>query len=301
MDVSVCIPTFRRPARLDLLLHDLEQQAHPPIEVIVVDNDAAASARAVVDAHRSTSPYALRYAVEPRQNISHARNCSLRLASGAWLAFVDDDERVPRSWLARLAAAASRFRADAVLGPVLPVLPPAAPSWIQRGRFYDWVRMPSGSTIAPNRLRLGNALVRADLLQGLHGPFDPALGVTGGEDGDLLARLAMRGARFVWCDEAPVHEPIEPARLSLRWLLRRALRGGQDFARHTLNGRYGEATRTVRAMLAVRATAQLGASLVLALLCLPAGRHRSALWLTRASANLGKLTFFWGWHYREYA
>jgi succinoglycan biosynthesis protein ExoM len=33
----------------------------------------------------------------------------------------------------------------------------------------------------------------------------------------------------------------------------------------------------------------------------PAGRHRAAVWLIKASANLGKLTAFWGWRYGEYA
>jgi succinoglycan biosynthesis protein ExoM len=33
----------------------------------------------------------------------------------------------------------------------------------------------------------------------------------------------------------------------------------------------------------------------------PLGRHRAAQWLTRAAANLGKLSIFWGWHYHEYA
>jgi succinoglycan biosynthesis protein ExoM len=34
---------------------------------------------------------------------------------------------------------------------------------------------------------------------------------------------------------------------------------------------------------------------------LPAGRHRAARWLITASANLGKLSVFWGWRYRAYA
>jgi len=32
----------------------------------------------------------------------------------------------------------------------------------------------------------------------------------------------------------------------------------------------------------------------------PCGRHRAAYWLLKASANLGKMSIFLGWHYREY-
>ena len=81
----------------------------------------------------------------------------------------------------------------------------------------------------------------------------------------------------------------------------RALRGGQDFARHALAGRYGPATRPRRALLLARAALQAGLALALALACLPLGRHHAAHWLAKASANVGKLSAFAGWHYREYA
>ena len=92
-----------------------------------------------------------------------------------------------------------------------------------------------------------------------------------------------------------------PSRLSLRWLLLRSLRGGQDFARLILAGRHGPVTGARRGQLFLRALAQLALALLLALACLPLGLHRSAHWLTRASANLGKLSTFVGLHYREYA
>jgi len=38
----------------------------------------------------------------------------------------------------------------------------------------------------------------------------------------------------------------------------------------------------------------------LALLLWPCGRHRAAYWLLKVSANLGKMSIFLGWHYREY-
>jgi succinoglycan biosynthesis protein ExoM len=161
--------------------------------------------------------------------------------------------------------------------------------------------MPTGSVVPANRLRFGNVLLRARLLAPYRAPFDPAYGLTGGEDGDLLARLVNAGARIVWCDEAAVTEPVETARMSLRWLMRRALRGGQDFARHTRAGRYGRPTVAKRVQFVNRAIAQLTLAAVLALVTWPFGRHHAARWLLKAAANTGKLTVFVGWHYREYA
>ncbi|HUP91099.1 MAG TPA: glycosyltransferase [Solimonas sp.] len=300
--ISVCIATYRRPERLAALLADLVHQELLPEEVIVVDNDGEGSARAVVEACRDGAPpFLVLYDIQPQKNISLTRNRTVALASGDWLAFVDDDERAPAHWLRRLADTELRCGADGVLGPVEPIVPPQAPAWIQRGRFYDWSHMFSGVPVPPNKLRFGNVLLRAGLLAGDPAPFDPAYGLTGGEDGDLLARLTQRGARIVWCDEAEVFEPIEQSRLSLRWLLRRSLRGGQDFARHALHGRYGAVSGAVRARLFARALLQALLAALLALVSLPAGRHHAAHWLTRLSANLGKLSVFWGAHYREYA
>ena len=101
--VSVCIATYRRAERLAAVLDDLTRQTRLPDEVVVVDNDAAASARLVVE-HRlcQSAPFPIRYAVQPVKNISLTRNKTVELAGGDWLAFIDDDERAPPPWLAQL-------------------------------------------------------------------------------------------------------------------------------------------------------------------------------------------------------
>jgi succinoglycan biosynthesis protein ExoM len=302
MTVSICIATYRRPDSLRALLTDIAEQEWAPYEVIVVDNDAQRSAQPVIAERKQFGlPCPLHYDVQPRQNISLTRNRTVELATGHWLAFLDDDERVPRSWLRQMMTALATYSADGVLGPVVPVVPERAPAWIRRGHFYDWPRMRSGSVVPRNRLRFGNVILRGGSVRRYAAPFDPAYGLTGGEDGDLLSRLANDGARIVWCDEAIVHEPIVDSRLSFNWLLRRALRGGQDFGRHTLAGRYGAMNGWKCARFMARAALQGITAAGLALLSLPLGRHTAAHWLLKSAANAGKISVFYGWHYREYA
>src|SRR5690348_8352319 len=107
MKLSVCINTYRRGDRLGALLDDLTRQSLPASEVIVVDNDAAGSARSVVEERRRLgAPFVLAYDIQPVRNIALTRNRTVELASGDWIAFVDDDERAPEPWLQQLMQAA---------------------------------------------------------------------------------------------------------------------------------------------------------------------------------------------------
>ncbi len=299
--VGVCIPTFRRNSRLRALLDDLARQDHPPDQVIVVDNDAAGAARAVVDECRGARPpFSIDYDVQPVPNISLTRNRTVQLAHTEWLAFIDDDERAPPDWIRRLLQAAGDHRADVILSPVLPQVPPTAPSWIRRGRFYDFPHQPEGAPVPTNCMRFGNVLLHAALLQGEPVPFDPRFGLTAGEDIDLLARLARKGARIIWTETAPVFEPIEEKRLALRWLLRRALGGGQGFARYAVAGGFGPLGPLGRFGFYLRALVQMMAAFALTVLALPFGRHHAAQWLIKATANAGKFSALWGARHEIY-
>lgn len=298
--ISVCLATHRRNAQLALLLDDLARQVLPPLEVVVVDNDAGGGARALIEATagRADLPYRLCYEVQPVKNISRTRNRTVALASGEWLAIVDDDERAPPDWLARMLATVEATGADGVLGPVHCAVPEDAPAWIRRGDFYATRHHETGKTFPLDRISKGNALLRASRVKALDGPYDEALGLSGGEDGDLYGRFVQAGGKLVWCEEAMLSEPVEPSRLSARWLLMRALRGGQDYARHWRRGLYGPAGSLI--VFLTRAVAQGLVAVALAALCLPLGRHRAFAWLIRASANFGKLSAFWGARHEEY-
>lgn len=302
MKISICIPTHRRQPLLRALLQDLREQELLPTDVVVVDNDAAGSARSVVDEFRAAGcPFQLVYAIQPARSIPLTRNMTVQLASGDWLAFVDDDERAPRQWLRLLIECALAHEADGVLAPVEPRVPESAPAWIRRGRFYSWPRIPTGERVPRKNLRFGNLLLRGSSVRALPGPFDPKFGLSAGEDVDMLARMVNQGAKLVWCDEAEVWEPVDPKRLSLRWLLMRGYSGGQSFGLIRFDGTIGKVSLLTRAVLLVQWTLQLLVALLVAGLLLPFGRHRAVVWLITAWANAGKLTALNGRRYDAYA
>lgn len=299
--VSVCIPTFRRNDRLRALLDDLARQERLPDQVVVVDNDAAGGARVVIEALLATHPpFTLDYEVQPVPNISITRNRTVALATGEWLAFIDDDERAPAPWIGAMLVAAQKYAADAILSPVVPELPPDAPKWLRRGKLYEFAHQPEGAPVPTNCMRFGNVLLRGALVRRETEPFDARFGLTAGEDIDLLARLARKGSKIIWTEAAPVVEPIEPRRLSLGWLLRRALGGGQGFARYAVAGGFGSLGPLGRAGLYGGALTKMLVSAAVAILVLPFGRHHCALWLIKATANAGKLSVLWGGRHEIY-
>lgn len=297
--VSVVIPTFRRNAQLALLLNDLLAQTHPADQVVIVDNDASGGAAVVVESYRTQLP--LIYEIQPIQNISLARNRGIALASGYWIASIDDDERIIAGWLEALLVAAQCHGADGVMGPANGLVSDDAPAWLRKSGFYSRPPMPDGAVVPRNMLRFGNIMLRRDWLMRVPGPFDPAYGLTGGGDLLLLCQLAERGARIVWSQAAVAWEPVEPMRLSARWLLLRGLRGGQNFADFWCRGLLGPVNGLQRVLFFLRALAQLLIASVLFLGWVPFNRTSAMRWLISAAANFGKLSIWTKWRYEEYA
>jgi succinoglycan biosynthesis protein ExoM len=304
MLISVCVCTYKRPALLGELLLALRGQTFSDdklcLELVVVDNDPAHSAKATLDAWLPHVRVGLRYFHVPVPNIAVARNAAIAQAQGLYLAFIDDDEQPQADWVQKLLDTLLCFKAAAVFGPVLPRYRSDCPAWIRDGGFFDRPRFVTGTAIDEGNARTGNVLMRADSLNSMSGPFDVTFGLTGGEDSLLFRDLLAQGKRLIWCDEAPVSEEVPADRANPGWLLRRSYRIGQTWIRAELYrlsplARFGRGTA-----LGMRAVAQLGLSLVLTVGWLPFSRLRAFKWLRTAWAQAGKITGMTRFQYREY-
>ncbi len=231
--VDVCVATYKRPLLLGQLLLSLSAQRLPQgvsVRVIVVDNDSRGSAlKSVSSFAAKNAGLPVTYVAEPAQGISFARNRALSLASAEWLAFIDDDERADPEWIARLLAAANRYSAEVVFGPVRAILPAGCPGWVRAGRFFERPRYATGTPLPFGATN--NALLKSDVVRRFDARFSVEYAHSGGEDTDFFASLGRNGVRMIWCDEAAVSEEVPPERATLHWLLKRHFRSGQAFAR----------------------------------------------------------------------
>jgi succinoglycan biosynthesis protein ExoM len=237
--LSICVPTYRRPGGLFLLLGALDAQvfseAPPAIRIVVVDNDESESAREVVDDLRSFVRYPLHYCVEKRVGIPQARNAALAAAHDSdWIAFVDDDETPEPDWLEALLRTQRATGADVVTGPSLPRFVDPPPDWIVESRLFEPLRHATGAPLST--AYTNNLLARGSVLRALDSYFDERFTLGVGEDTELFARVAAAGGRIVWADDAIVYENVPPARATLRWMLARGYRTGAAAAATTRHG-----------------------------------------------------------------
>lgn len=228
-EITVCICSYRRPELLERLLTAVSAQKTSGLfsfSCAVVDNDASASARSVIERLQPIFPVSIRYAVEPTRNFALVRNRALSLVSGNFLAFIDDDEVPREDWLIQLWRTLHQYQSDAVLGPVRPYFESPPPSWVVRSRVCERPSYPTGSVLHWRQTRTGNVLLRTAIVVEDGIRFDPAF-ASGGEDVDFFRRAAHTGKTFVWCEEAPAYEFVPESRLCRRYHLKRALLQGR--------------------------------------------------------------------------
>jgi glycosyltransferase involved in cell wall biosynthesis len=155
-DVSVILSTYNRCAVLAGALDAaLAQAGGVPYEVIVVDNNSTDETREVVTARLSSRPR-LRYIVERKQGLPHARNAGVLAARAPILAFTDDDVKVGSDWVLRIKQAFDAHpQIDMLGGRVIPKWPPKVPRWVTRQQVGPFALGERGD--APIHVSAANA------------------------------------------------------------------------------------------------------------------------------------------------
>src|SRR5260221_10766659 len=93
-DVSVIVPTFRRPVQLKEAIASALAQSEVSLEVIVVDDSPEGSARAAVEGLGDARVRYLKHEPPSGGVPGRVRNAGWPLAQGRFVQFLDDDDRV---------------------------------------------------------------------------------------------------------------------------------------------------------------------------------------------------------------
>ncbi len=234
---SVCIPTYRRPETLKLLLEALGAQSFPSFsekplwDVCLIDNDPAGSARKLYETVKDAFPVPLHYQAEPNIGLCFVRNRAIDFAldHADFLVFIDDDETPCPQWLDALLTMQKNKAASCVYAPVLARLPDRAPYWLAAGKYLDSPPFEDGAALP--WAGTGNVLLATSFLRQSGLRFDLRFNLIGGEDAhffDVAQRL--HGLTIIGCRTAVAYENVPQDRLALSWHLRRRFRMGGSLA-----------------------------------------------------------------------
>jgi GT2 family glycosyltransferase len=204
-DVSVVVPTWRRPALLARCLAALADQTLAPhrYEIVVCDDGPDNETRTLVarfaDTHRARGLTVHYVPVSATQGPAAARNAGWRHACAPLIAFTDDDTVPDAHWLEAGLAAMVPGVAAASGAIVVPL--PRHPT--------DYEADASG--LARAEFATANAFVTRAALLAVDG-FDERFTSAWREDSDLQFSLLSIGGKIVRADAAVVVHPVRPAR-----------------------------------------------------------------------------------------
>ena len=200
--ISVIIPTYDEPERLEAALRSLAVQEYSieSAEIIVVDDASPRFDSAPV--YAAAEPFRLKLIRHrTNQGRARARNAGLRAARGEIVVFLDSDMTVEPDFLQVHASTHLQAPGTVVIGNIrfAPGLPRDCLSRYIESRGVH--RLVQEGPVPFNCFVTGNASVARELLFQV-GLFDEGFTAYGGEDLELGYRLFRRGATFHYAPRA---------------------------------------------------------------------------------------------------
>jgi GT2 family glycosyltransferase len=235
-ELTVVIPTYRRPETLPHALAALERQTTDPerFEVVVVDDpwddDPAAVARGVASSSR---PFETRQLSRARSGVSAARNAGWRAARAPLVAFIGDDILLAPTALEEHLAWHAREPDErvGVLGRVVwarTLRTTPFMRWLEEGVQFDYGSLHDDRASWAH-FYTSNVSVKHSMLERVGG-FDEERFPFHYEDLDIGYRMAAHGLRLIYDRQAVgehLHElcmddwrerMVEQARAERRWV-----------------------------------------------------------------------------------
>jgi len=244
--ISVVVCTYNRCDDLQWVLQSLILQDYPvsDFEILVVDNNSKDSTKDVVSKFKQ-----VRYILEEKIGLSHARNRGIKESRGAIIAFIDDDAGADKSWLSKLYKVYREEKdVGCVGGQVILDWHTDKPSWW----LPELNTSLSGVDYAQERTRVSyprypygtNISYKTDVLK-VVGSFGTELGRKGskllaGEETELCLRMEKKGYKIFYEPEAIVFHRVESSRLTKSYIRKRAYWHGRSHALLELR-HYGQA------------------------------------------------------------
>lgn len=257
--ISLIVATYNGAARIMPTLQSIAVQtlAAELWEAVIVNNNSSDATAEVVGEFIAAHPEVnIRLVDEPKQGLSHARNCGIANSVGEYVAVIDDDERASLDLLRlyveffdthpEVAAAGGSIVAD---------YPSGRPVWMSGFTERPIAgTLNLGTEVKPfpkgKYFGGGNMAIRRSAIE-RYGAFNPDLGrkgttLLGGEEKELYGRLKAAGEQIYYIPEAYIEHIIPATKLTREYFSAVCLRIGQSERIRTLSkGRWAYVKRLV--------------------------------------------------------
>lgn len=203
-DASIIVATYNRPDAIRSLLESIQKLDWPTdrLEVVVVDDG---SSNPIEPALKSCASQ-LKLVVHRQENSGPAvaRNTALSLATGKFVALLDDDCRPEPTWLRRLLDVLESHPDAMVGGHTVNGLPGNIYSTVSQMIVDRVYAAHNADPMHAGFFTSSNLAVRRELLLSLGG-FDPAYRYAGGEDRGLCDHWRNAGGVMIFEPRARIH------------------------------------------------------------------------------------------------
>jgi glycosyltransferase involved in cell wall biosynthesis len=231
--ISAIICTHNRAAYLAKAIQSLVDQniSSEKYDIIIVDNCSTDSTKSVVE--QFVSRVNIRYLYEPNLGLSYARNTGWRNATGAYVAYLDDDAIACPSWLHKILEVFETVtpRPGCVGGKTDPLWEAPRPVWLSDElvtslTVIDWFDTPQVVLDLAQTWLVGvNMAFPVEVLEHVGG-FIVGLDRAGKRllsSGDvfLQKQIMKAGYSCFYHPEMVVSHHIGRSRLEKRWFIRR--------------------------------------------------------------------------------
>lgn len=232
---SVVVCTYNRSNLLKQVMNTLISQtiSTDEYELIIVDNNSTDNTKEVCYDIISNNPdIAIRYIVEKKQGISNARNRGWKVATGTFIAYTDDDCKIPNNWLSIAKKIVVEDNPGLFGGPYYAFFDSEKPKWFKDEYGSNFPYSNKKILINDESLNGANYLIKKSLIKEMGG-FNPNLGMKGyqvsyGEEPDLIYRIHNRkpDELIIYYPELMVYHLVRKEKLSIRSCIKNSYLNG---------------------------------------------------------------------------
>ncbi|MGQ1787114.1 glycosyltransferase family 2 protein [Saccharicrinis sp. GN24d3] len=231
--ITIIVCTYNRAEILKECLEALFNQTAPQstYEVLVVDNNSPDHTKQVVQSFQQTHAN-LRYYLEEKQGLSHARNAGYLNTNAEWIGYMDDDGKAHTDYIEKTLEVINNHDFDCFGGRYHAWYRTPKPKWINKEFGISPILCNEIGELKDDYNAGGIIFFTKDALESING-FSTKVGMSGakiayGEETLVQNELRAKGKKIGYSPYIIMNHLVLEHKLKVSWHLNAAYAHGRD-------------------------------------------------------------------------